>query len=58
MEIGRMNAVLAITLRRPDQRKGLGGEKTFHHRRVTPHSLLKISLKEKRSKGGKKKERC
>lgn len=43
-----MKAVSAVTLRRPDQRNGLGGKKLFHHRRVTPHSLLKISLKEKR----------
>jgi hypothetical protein len=59
MEIGRMKAVSAVILRRPDQRKGLGEEKTFHRRRVTPHSLLKISLKEKRKiREGGGRERC
>ena len=60
-----MKAVSAVTLRRPDQRKGLVGGGgvaeggSFHRRRVTPHSLLKISLKEKREirKGEKKRER-
>jgi hypothetical protein len=57
MEIGRMKVVSAVTLRRPDQRKGVGGGKTFHHRSVTPHSLLKISLKEKREiRQGKKRD--
>jgi hypothetical protein len=59
MEIGRMKALSAVTLRRPDQRKGLvGGGGDFPPQTCnTPFTAENLVKRKERNKGGKIKEK-